>query len=98
MNLLKKTEGIEIYFYDDDNSKDSTSLRAALEEFLTYFQNSSISIKFLDLNSLRLESLGLLLSFTKELKAKGNNCSWICPEPLKKQLNELGLGEFVQLK
>ncbi|MCX7997521.1 MAG: hypothetical protein N3A69_01030, partial [Leptospiraceae bacterium] len=98
MNLLKKTDGIEIYFYDEDDSKDSTSLRVALEEFLDYFQNSPVSVKFLDLSTIRLESLSVLLSFTKNLKMKGNTCTWICPESLKKQLEDLGLGEFVQLK
>lgn len=97
MNLLKKQEGIEIHFYDEDNAKDSTSLRNSLEEFVDYFQNSSVNIKFLDLETLRLESLSLLLSFAKELKAKGNSCIWTCSDSLREQLKEFGITEIVQL-
>lgn len=97
MNLLRKQDKIEIYFYDEDNTKDTTALRASLEEFLEYFQNSPVTIKFLDLETLRLESLTLLLSFTKELKARGNTCVWTCSESLREQLKEFGIIEFVQL-
>lgn len=97
MNLLKKPEGLEIYFYDEDNQKDATSLRVALEEFLEYFHNSSLHIKFIELKSLRLEALSLILSFTKELKKQGSTCVWTCPDPLYNQLVELGIGKFIEL-
>lgn len=98
MNLLKKQEGIEIHFYDEDNLKDSTSLKNSFLEFLDYFQNQTVSIKFVDLNSIRLEALSIVLSFTKELGQKGNSCIWVCSESLRKQLTQLGVHNLIKIK
>jgi hypothetical protein len=97
MNLLKKPQGIEIYFYDEDNLRDTPSLRSSLEEFVEYFQNSSVNIKFVELHSIRLEVLALLLSFTKELIQNGNSCKWICSETFREQLTQMGLENFIEL-
>lgn len=98
MNLLKKSEGVEIYFYDEDDLKDATSLRNSLEEFLEYFQDSKIYLRFMEISSLRIESLSLLLSFTKELNNKGNNCIWVCSSSLHEQLVQLGIKNFISLQ
>jgi hypothetical protein len=88
MNILRKVDEIEIFFYEEDATNDPQNLRSAFEEMLEIINLPRVRLKFCEVTSFRLESLALIFSFFKTLKQKGITSELLVPERLEHFLKQ----------
>jgi hypothetical protein len=94
MNLLRKSDRVDVFFYEEDSVRDAQSLRGMLEEISEMIESPKVRVKFSEVHSFRFESLALVFSFIKTLKLRGVFCEMTVPKDLEHFLLEFRLGKI----
>lgn len=95
MNVLRRSDRVDIFFFEEDAKKDSLVLREELSELASMLSNLNVQIKFSELHSLSPEKLALLLSFLASIE--GNvHATMAVSSTLENTLVEIGLGKIPQ--
>lgn len=94
MNVLRKPNRVDIFFYEEDSLRDAQSLRGMLEEIVEMVDFPTVRVKFSEVSTFRFESLALVFGFLKTLKEKGTVCELMVPAELERFLLEFRMGKI----
>ncbi|MCB1176200.1 MAG: hypothetical protein KDK36_01360 [Leptospiraceae bacterium] len=94
MNLLRKPDRVDIFFYEEDSGKELGLLKENLLEMSNILTGQKVRIKFQETEVMTFPVLSLILSFFVKIKNSGGECILVVPEKLEIQLLELGIGKL----
>ncbi|MCB1157336.1 MAG: hypothetical protein H7A25_10710 [Leptospiraceae bacterium] len=95
MNVFQKAGTINVFLDESDFENTNDRFVSSLIELISLSENKEIRYKLKNIVDIPLDKLGILLSFSQNLRKKNATISMQVNEKLETALSELGVGDLL---